>query len=148
MQGNSRGFWLTLPIISPNYCDVLQARHTFRVEFSLVWITKAFNLEWLLNLWERGNLKTNQVKKGLWRNWKMLTLKTREKVGKNTSKCRSWFTNSLSESLALSTRFWASETRFWTRSVNANILRHSKRSCKAFVLATMACFGCVILCFN
>ena len=25
--------------------------------------------------------------------------------------------------------------------MNANILRHSKRSCKAFVLATMACFG-------
>jgi hypothetical protein len=48
---------------------------------------------------------------------------------------------SLSKSLALSTRFWASETRLWTRNANASILRHSKRSCKAFVLAAMACFG-------
>jgi hypothetical protein len=30
------------------------------------------------------NLKTTQVRKGLWRNWKMLTLKTQEEVGKIT----------------------------------------------------------------
>jgi hypothetical protein len=30
---------------------------------SLVWITKAFNLEWLLNLWERGIPQNKPSKK-------------------------------------------------------------------------------------
>jgi len=47
---------------------------------SLVWITKAFNLEWLLNLWERGKPQNKPSKKGLWRNWKMLILKLREEA--------------------------------------------------------------------
>jgi len=33
-------------------------------KFSLVWITKAFNLEWLLNLWERGKPQNKPSKKG------------------------------------------------------------------------------------
>jgi len=35
---------------------------------------------------------SKQVKKGLWRNWKKLTVKIREEVGKNISKCGRWFT--------------------------------------------------------
>jgi len=76
--------WSTHPS-PPNGCRAPQ-------HISLVWITKAFNLEWLLNLWERGKPQNKPSKKGLWRNWKMLTLKLREEVGKNTSKCRHWFT--------------------------------------------------------
>ena len=34
-----------------------------KCKFNLVWITKAFNLEWLLNLWERGNPQNNPSKK-------------------------------------------------------------------------------------
>jgi hypothetical protein len=30
--------------------------------FSLVWITKAFNLDWLLNLWERGKPQNKHVR--------------------------------------------------------------------------------------
>ena len=61
--------------------------HIYTVS-SLVCITKALNLEWLLNLWERDKPQNKPSKKGLWRNWKVLTLKIREEVGKNTSKCR------------------------------------------------------------
>jgi hypothetical protein len=65
-------------------CDKPQTFLTrARVLFSLVWITKAFNLEWLLNLWERGKPQNKPSKKGLWRNWKKLTFKTPEEVGKN-----------------------------------------------------------------
>jgi hypothetical protein len=44
--------------------------------------------------------------------------------------------------------FLSFRNAFITRNVNAKILRHSKRSCKAYVLAEMACFGRVIICFN
>jgi len=72
----------------PHVCEFLVQTKSF----SLVWITNAFNLEWLLNLWERGKPQNKPSKKGLWRNWKMPNLKTREEVGKHISKCRRWFT--------------------------------------------------------
>ena len=43
-------------------CNTSLAR-AVGTKFSLVWITKAFNLEWLLNLWERGKPQNKPSKK-------------------------------------------------------------------------------------
>ena len=69
------------PFLAPKTHDLTYLSSSI-VKFSLDY--KGIQLEMCSTYENEVNLKTTQVRKGLWRNWKMLTLKTQEEVGKIT----------------------------------------------------------------
>jgi len=74
------------PVLHFNPCPRILNRATFLITLLLRTIFKYSGKKVSRSIYENEvNLKINQVKKGLWCNWKMPTLKTREKVGKNIS---------------------------------------------------------------